>query len=121
AAYVAFFDGAAVRGIERVENVLGFYVESVDVVEIAVPGFGHDGQRPPVAFHVGLAALHFPGDDGVADYAYAAGVGDHDGAVEESGIFEPGCAGHFAVAVESEPCAEDGIARAFAPGKDGGD
>ncbi len=43
-AHVAFLDRAAVRGIEGVENMLGFHVESVDVVEIAVPGFGHHGQ-----------------------------------------------------------------------------
>ena len=44
AADVAFFDRAAVRGIERLEDVLGLDVESVDVVEIAVPGFGDHGQ-----------------------------------------------------------------------------
>src|SRR5882762_8779036 len=121
AAYAAFFDRAAVRGIESVENVLGFYVESVDVVEIAVPGFGHHGQRPPVAFHVGLAALDFPGDYGVTNHADAVRVGDHDGAVEEAGVFEPGCAGHLAVAVEREPGAEDGVVRILAAGMNGGD
>src|ERR1019366_1030763 len=121
AAYVAFFYGAGVRGIQGVEDVLGFHVESVDVVEIAVPGFGHHGQGPPVAFHVGLAALHFPGDDGVANQADAVRVGDHDGAVEEAGVFEPGSAGHLSVAVEGEPGAEDGVVRVPAPRMDGGD
>ena len=53
AADVAFFDGAGVGGVEGVPGVFGMDVESVDVVELAVPGFGDDGQRPPVAFHVG--------------------------------------------------------------------
>ena len=83
AADVAFFHGAAVGSIEGVEGVLGLDVESIDVVQIAVPGFGDDGQGPPVAFHVGLAALHFPGDDRIAHHADAVGVGDHDRAVEE--------------------------------------
>src|ERR1019366_3832539 len=87
AAYVAFFYGAGVRGIQGVEDVLGFHVESVDVVEIAVPGFGHHGQGPPVAFYVGLAAFHFPGDDGVAHHSDAVCVGDHDGTVEETRVF----------------------------------
>src|SRR5882762_6974248 len=121
AAYAAFFDRAAVRGIESVENVLGFYVESVDVVEIAVPGFGHHGQRPPVAFHVGLAALDFPGDYGVTNHADAVRVGDQDGTVEEAGVFEPGCAGHLAVAVEREPGAEDGVVGILAAGMNSGD
>ena len=121
AADIAFFDWAAMRGIESVESVFRLHVESVDVVEIAVPGFGDDGQGPPVAFHVGLAALHFPGDDGVAHHAYAVGVGDHDGAVEEAGVFEPGGAGHFAVAVEREPGAEDGVVRVFPARMNGGD
>src|SRR5260370_933445 len=38
AADVAFFYWAAVRGIERVEDMLGLYVKSIDVVKIAVPG-----------------------------------------------------------------------------------
>src|SRR5208283_3895494 len=39
AAYVAFFDEAAVRGVERVESVVGLDVKSIDIVEPAVPGF----------------------------------------------------------------------------------
>src|SRR5271167_1566257 len=100
--------------------MFGFYVESVDVVEIAVPGFGYHGQRPPIAFHVGLAALHFPGYDGVAHHAYAVRVGDHDGAIQEAGVFQPSRARHLAVAVEREPGSEDGVVGVAAAGMDGG-
>ena len=109
AADVAFFDGAGVGDVEGVAGVFGVDVESVDVIEPAVPGFGDDGEGPPVAFHVGRAVFYFPGDDGVADDADAVGVGDHDGAVEEAGVVDPGGAGHFTVAVEGEPGGEDGV------------
>ena len=39
--------GPAVGSVEGVEGVFGLHVESVDVVEPAVPGFGDDGERPP--------------------------------------------------------------------------
>jgi hypothetical protein len=121
AADVAFFDGAGASDVEGVEGVFGVNVESVDVVEPAVPGFGDDGQRPPVAFHIGRAVFNLPGDDGVADDADAVRVGDHDGAVEEAGIVDPGGAGHFAVAVEGEPGGEDGVVAGLAAGMNGGD
>ena len=38
-------------------DVLGLHVEAVDVVEVAVPGLGHDRRRPPVAGCVRLAVL----------------------------------------------------------------
>jgi hypothetical protein len=47
-------------------------------------------------------------------------VGDHDGAVEEAGVFEPGGSGHLAVAVEREPSAEDGVVRVLPSGMDSG-
>jgi len=55
AADVAFFDATGLRGIDGVEGVLGLDVEAVDVVEPAVPCFGDDGKRPPVAGGIGLA------------------------------------------------------------------
>ena len=121
AADVAFFDGAGVGDVEGVPSIFGLDVESVDVVEIAVPGFGDDGERPPVAFHVGRAVFDLPRDHGVADHADAVGVGDHDGAVEEAGVVDPGGAGHFTVAVEGEPGGEYGVVTGFAAGMDGGD
>ena len=121
AADIAFFDGAGVRGVEGVPGVFGMNVKSVDVVEPAVPGFGDNRQRPPVAFHIRRAVFYFPGDDGVADDADAVRVGDHHGSVEEAGIVDPGGAGHFAVAVEGEPGGEDGVVTGLAAGMDGGD
>ena len=121
AADVAFFDRAGVGDVEGVEGVFGVDVESVDVVEPAVPGFGDHRQRPPVTFHVWRAVFHLPGDDGVADYADAVRVGDHDRTVEKAGIFDPGGAGHLAIAVEREPGGEDGVITGLAAGMDGGD
>ena len=103
------------------EGVLGLDVETVDVVEPAVPGLGDDGQRPPVAAGIGLAVGDAPLDDGVAHDADAVGVGDHHGAFEEAGFFDPGGAGHFAVAVVREPAGEDGIHHGiFAARENGG-
>jgi hypothetical protein len=48
-------------------------------------------------------------------------VGDHDGAVEKAGVFEPCGAGHFSVAVEREPAAEDGVIRVLAARMNSGD
>ena len=121
AADVAFLDGAGVGGVEGVPGVFGMDVKSIDVVEPAVPGFGDNRQRPPVAFHVRRAVFDFPGDDGVAYYADAMRVGDHHGTVEEAGIVDPGGAGHFAVAVEGEPGGEDGVIAGFAARMNRGD
>src|SRR6266436_8333724 len=90
-------------GIDRVKSVLWFDVESVDVVEPAVPCLGDDGQRPPIARGIGLAVIDAPLNDSVAHDADAVRVGDHHGAFEEAGLFHPGGAGHFAVAVERPP------------------
>src|SRR5208283_5155193 len=113
---VAFFDRAGVSHVEGVPGVFRVNVESVDVVEPAVPGFGDDGQRPPVALHIGRAMFHFPCDDGVADDTNAVRVGDHDRAIQEAGIVDPGGTSHFAVAVESEPSGEYGVVGSFAAG-----
>src|SRR5579862_732039 len=83
-ANVAFFNGAGVGGVERVPGIFGVDVESVDVVEPAIPGFGNDGKRPEIAFHVRRVPFDFPGDDGVADDADAVRVRDHYGPVEEA-------------------------------------
>jgi hypothetical protein len=47
-------------------------------------------------------------------------VGDHDGAIEKSGFFEPGSSRHLAVAVEREPRPKNRVLRVFAAGKNGG-
>src|SRR5208283_5488700 len=120
AADVALFDGAGVGGVEGMESVFGLDVESVDVVEIAVPGFGDNGERPPVAFRIGRAVFDLPGDDGIADDPHAVRVGDHDRAIEKAGVFHPGGTGHLAVAVERKPGAENRVAGILATGKNCG-
>src|SRR5881394_2578067 len=102
--------------------MLGFYVEAVDVVKPAVPGFGNDRKRPPVPGGIGLAVIDAPLNHGVADDADAVRVGDHDGAFEESGFFDPGGAGHFTVSVLRKPSGDDGIGHGIFPArKNGGD
>jgi len=84
------------------------------VVEPAVPGFGDDGEGPPVAFHVGRALVNLPGDDGVADDAHAVGVGNHDGAVEEAESSTQVVPVISPYAVEGEPGGEDGVVASLA-------
>jgi hypothetical protein len=48
-------------------------------------------------------------------------VGDQHRAFKKAGLFHPGSAGHFAVAVESEPAGEDRVGGSLAAGEDGGD
>ena len=103
------------------KSVLGLHVESIDVVQKAIPCFGDNGERPPIAFHVGCTVLHFPGDDGIAHNADAMRVGDHDRAIEQAGIFKPRGAGHFSIAVEREPGAKDRVGRGFSAGQNRGD
>src|ERR1039458_4069527 len=62
-----------------------------------------------------------PRDYGVADYAHAMRIRNHDGAIEEAGIFKPGGAGHFTIAIEREPGAEDFVGGGFSAWKNGGD
>jgi len=105
-----------------VEGMLGLHVEAVDVVEPAVPGFRDDRKGPPVAGGIGLAMRDAPLDDCVSYYTDAVRVGDHHRAFEEPGLFDPGGAGHFAIAVERPPAGENGIAHGiFAAWENGGD
>src|SRR5258708_24302 len=121
AADIAFFDRPAVSGIECMPCVLGFDVESVNVVEIAIPGLGDYRERPPVALHVGTAALDLPGDDCVSNHSDAVRVGDHHGTIEKSGVVDPGRAGHLSIAVECEPGGEHGVVAGFAARMNGCD
>src|SRR6267378_433255 len=118
---VAFFDSAAACGIDRVEGVFRFDVEAVDIVEPAIPSFGDDGERPPVARGIGLAVGDAPLNDGIAHDADAVRVGDHHGTFQKTGLFHPRGAGHFAIAVERPPTGENGIVhRVFSARKYGG-
>jgi hypothetical protein len=51
-----------------------------------------------------------PLDGSVTHNADAVRVGNQDGTNEKAGFFNPGCAGHFTVAVLREPAGENGIA-----------
>ena len=113
--------GPGVSDVEGVEGVFGLHVESVDVVEIAVPGFGDYGQRPPVAFHVGLPCLTFQAMTASRTTPTLCVLVIMHGSVEEAGIVNPGGAGHFAVAVEGEPGGENGVVAGLAAGMNGGD
>src|SRR5437773_7098586 len=95
--------------VESMKRVLGLYMEAVDVIQPSIPGLCDDGQRPPVAFHIGMAVLYLPRDHSVTDDADAMRIRDHYGPVEKAGIFQPGCAGHLPVAVFREPSSEDAV------------
>src|SRR6266550_6598659 len=121
AADVAFFDGAVVCGIDRVERVFGFDVKSIDVIEPAIPRFRDDGQRPPITGWIGLAVRDAPLDDGIANNAHAVRVGEHDWPFKKAGFFDPRGTGHFAIAVQRPPAGENGIVhRVFSTRKYGG-
>jgi hypothetical protein len=78
-------------------------VHAVDVVEIAVPGLGHD--REAAVEHLadpGAAPL----DDRVPHHTHAVGVGDDDRVEQQAVVVDPGRAGHLAVAVQVEPAGE---------------
>src|SRR5271165_434310 len=89
--------------------MLGLHVEAVDVVEPTIPGFGNNRKRPPVAAGVGLAMVYTPLNHRIAHDADAVRVGDHYRAFEEAGLFDPGSAGHFSVAILRKPAGEYGI------------
>ena len=102
AADAAFGDRPALRGIERVRDVLRFHMESVDVIQPAVPGFGDHRQAPPVTGLIRRAVREAPRDDRVARHAHAMGVGNNDRPLEKAALFHPRGAGHLSVAVQTE-------------------
>src|SRR6185503_1931464 len=118
AADVAFGHRSGLRAVERGEDVLRLDVKAVDVVEVAVVGFRDDRQQPRLRV---LLALDRPLDRRVADDADAVRVGDEDRPLEKPGLFDPGRAGHLAVAVHREPAGEHLILRRLAARQDGGD
>src|SRR5215831_19055391 len=109
--------------IERVPSILWFHVEPVDVVEVTIPGLGHHGQRPPVAFHIGGSVLDLPGDHGIPNNPYTVSIGDEHGPVEEAGVIHPCGASHLAVSIECEPGGKNcviGILATWMNGRDSG-
>ena len=87
------------RGIERVKNVFGFHVESIGVIQPAVPGLGDQRQTPPIPGGVGCAVFDSPRDHRVARNADAVRVRDDDRSLEKPAFFNPIRPGHLAVAV----------------------
>src|SRR5207248_1487330 len=57
AADASLLNCAAVRGIERVPDVLGFNMEPINVVEPAVPRLRNNRQAPPVAGRIRCAVF----------------------------------------------------------------
>ena len=116
--------GAAFRAFDRRVHVRGLHVESVDVVQLAVPGLGHDRRRPPVAGCVRIAVLHAPGDRRLVHGADAVGVREHHRPFEQAGLLDPGAPGHLARAVQHEAAGKggrrDGVAPARQDGRDAG-
>ena len=94
-------------------------MKSVGVVQMAVPGFGHDRERPRIAFLSAAAVFQSPGDNGIAHHAHAMRVRDHHRALEKARVLKPGRAGHLAIAIQGKPSAENRILRIFPPGKNG--
>ena len=83
-------------------DVVRLDMEAVDVIQPAVPCLRDDGQAPPVAGLVRRTVRETPGDDRVACYPDAVGVGDNDRSFEKSALFDPGRARHLAIAVQAE-------------------
>src|SRR5207237_3866111 len=65
-AHAPLVDRAAMRGIERIENVLGLHMETVHVVEPAIPGLRHNGEAPVKTARIRTALFHSPVHDRVA-------------------------------------------------------
>ena len=80
-------------------DVLGFHMKPVDIIEPAVPRFGHDRQTPPVTGRVRRTVLNPPRDRRIAGHADTVRVCDHDRPFEKTAFFHPGGAGHFAIAI----------------------
>src|ERR1700729_1406499 len=77
AADVTFGDRTAMCTGHRCVSVGRRHMKTIDVVQVAVPGFGDDGKRPPVLQRKRGGVLELPGDHGVANDSDAVGVGDH--------------------------------------------
>src|SRR3954466_13255255 len=93
--------------------VFGFYMKPVNVVQVAVPGFGNYRQGPPIAFHVSIAALYLPLDHGIPNYPDTVSVFHHHRSVEKSRIFDPVRSGHLAVPVQAEVASKNCISGFF--------
>ena len=115
--HVALLDGSRSGAVQGLENVFTFDVESVDIVEITVPGFADYGERP--GLRLGESHL-LPGDHGFMHSPDAVRIGYKDGAMQKPRFLQPGHARHFAIAIEGKPSGVNRVVVRFAAGKDGG-
>src|SRR5205085_905321 len=74
AADASLLDRAAVRGIERVKDVVSFDMKSVGVVEKTVPGFGDERQAPPRTARIRRAVFDPPLNHRIPRHADAVRV-----------------------------------------------
>src|SRR5437868_4781169 len=65
-AYATLVDRAPMRGVERVENVLGLHVETVHIVQPTVPGLCDNRKAPEKSTRIGTALFDAPIDNGIA-------------------------------------------------------
>jgi hypothetical protein len=73
-------------------------MKAVDVVQVAIIGFGRDRQAPVLTS--ADIVLHHPLERGIARGAAGCGVGDGDRRLQFACFLDPQGAGHFAIAVE---------------------
>ena len=78
-------------------------MEAVEIIDSAIPGFGHDRQCPRVVALRQLAGIAQPLDHRIAHDADTVGIGHHHGPGQQARLVNPGGAGHFTVAVQPEP------------------
>ena len=105
-------------GIQGVKDVLRLNVKSIDIVQVAVPGFGHHGQGPPVALLVRGRVLYPPSNHGIARHANAVRIGDDYWTFKKSQVVQGCGASHLAIAVQREPTAEYRICKILPPRQD---
>ena len=93
-------------------------MEPVDVVQVAIPRFGDYRKRPGLLRKA--AALHRPGNDGIAHQPNRVRIGNGDRAFEKARFFHPGGARHFAISVLREPSGVNRLGIGSPPREDHG-
>ena len=93
-------------------------METIDIVEPAVPGLGHHRQAPPITGLIGRTVLDAPGNRGIARHADTVRIRNHHRALQESALCHPMRASHFAVAIQAEEIGVDRIVERFMTARD---
>ncbi|ENN84958.1 hypothetical protein RHSP_58759 [Rhizobium freirei PRF 81] len=103
AAAITLLHRACRNAVESGAHVGLADMHSVDIVQRAVIGLCNDGHDPEEI--VGLIGrgvmVDHPLDGGVVRHADTMRIGDDDRSEEVAAVFDPVCAGHFAIAVEA--------------------